>query len=104
MKALSLFDVPDLAGMVHQGDPVTSIEAATVIARKRTELHERVLQAFADHGQLTDEDLEQLPAFRGFGPSTIRKRRSELYQQGALVSCGDRVNSRGRKMLLWTLA
>jgi hypothetical protein len=88
-------------GMVHRNDPYTSIEAAEVIARKRTELHGRVLEAFDTRGPMTDEELEQLPAFVPYGPSTIRKRRSELYQQGSLEVCGERRNSRDRKMLIW---
>ena len=94
----------DITGMVHADDPYTSIDAATVVARRRNELHERVLAAFASHGAMTDEQLERLPEFHDYGPSTIRKRRSELFQQHALVVVGNKVNTRGRKMLIWTLA
>ena len=52
---------------------------------------------------MTDEQLENLPEFHDYGPSTIRKRRSELFQQHALVAVGDTVNTRGRKMLVWAL-
>lgn len=100
---LPLFDAPDLRGMVHRDDPHTSSAAAEVIARRRTELHEKVLAAFERYGAMTDEDLEQLDEFRGYGPSTIRKRRSELFHQQALVSVGERLNSRGRTMLVWAL-
>jgi hypothetical protein len=92
---------PDITGMTHRGDPSTSREAATAVARRRTELHAAVLAAFRLHGRMTDEELEKLPQFQTYGPSTIRKRRSELFQQGALVAVGDRVNSRGRKMVIW---
>lgn len=91
----------DIRGMVHGDDPHTSVDAATVIARQRNELHEKVLAAFAHHGAMTDEQLETLPEFLDYGPSTIRKRRSELFQQHALVAVGDAVNTRGRKMLIW---
>jgi hypothetical protein len=91
----------DVSGMVHRDDPHTSVEAALVIARKRTELHGRVLDAFDACGPMTDEELERLPAFLSYGPSTIRKRRSELYQQGSLEACGERRNSRDRAMLVW---
>ena len=94
----------DIQGMVHHDDPHTSVEAAIVIARKRTELHERVLQAFRDCGPMTDERLEELSRFEDYGPSTIRKRRSELYQDGVLVIVGEAMNSRGRTMFLWGLA
>jgi len=94
----------DITGMVHADDPYTSIAAATVIIQRRTELHEKVLQAFAAHGAMTDEQLETLPEFHDYGPSTIRKRRSELFQQHALVPIGEAVNTRGRKMLIWRRA
>ena len=92
----------DIAGMVHADDPYTSIDAAIVVARRRSELHEKVLAAFVRYGSMTDEQLENLPEFHEYGPSTIRKRRSELFQQHALVAVGDRTNTRGRKMLMWT--
>lgn len=94
----------DIRGMVHSDDPSTSIEAAIDIARRRTELHARILEAFRAHGPMTDEELEQLDEFQNFGPSTIRKRRSELYQQKALAAVDERKNSRGYKMLVWNLA
>jgi hypothetical protein len=97
--------LPDVSitGMVHADDPHTSIDAAVVMAHRRTELHEQVLAAFRLYGNMTDETLENLPEFADYGPSTIRKRRSELYQQQALAVAGERLNSRGRKMLVWAL-
>jgi hypothetical protein len=106
MTTLPLFDLqerPSVSGMVHAHDPETSAEAAERIAPKRTELHQRVLDAFAQHGHMTDERLEQLPIFANYGPSTIRKRRSELYQQGALEIVGKEKNSRGQSMMVWRL-
>lgn len=110
MKQAGLFahdDRPapaDVRGMVHRDDPATSVDAAAVVALRRNVLHEQVLIAFKNHGPMTDAELEQLPAFYGYGPSTIRKRRSELYQAGALVAVGERLNDRGRRMLVWRLA
>lgn len=95
---------PDLRGMHHADDPYTSVEAAAAVERRRTELHEKVLGAFDVHGAMTDEDLEQRPEFTDYGPSTIRKRRSELLQAGAIMAIGDRRNSRGRRMLIWNRA
>ena len=57
--------------------------------------------ALRNFGPMTDEDLERLPQFRAYGHSTIRKRRSELFEQKAVVPCGARKNSRGRQMILW---
>ena len=50
---------------------------------------------------IADEELELLDEFRRYGPSTIRKRRSELYQAGHITSDGARKNKRGQKMLTW---
>lgn len=102
MKPRDLFE--DIRGMVHRGDPLTSVESAIVIARKANALHELVAQAIRERGPMTDEELERLPLFRGFGPSTVRKRRSELYQAGVLKSVSTKRNSRGRPMLVWDFA
>lgn len=103
-----LFDDDDARderrGMTHRDDPHTSAEAAAVIAPHRTELHARVLAAFKAHGPMTDGELEALPEFHGYGPSTIRKRRSELFQAHALVAVGERRNERNCKMVVWALA
>jgi hypothetical protein len=72
--------------------------------RRLNELHREVLSAFEAHGRLTDEELERLPQFGCYGPSTIRKRRSELYLMGQLVRVGERNNSRGRRMVVWGMA
>jgi hypothetical protein len=57
-----------------------------------TALHQAVLAALDAAGArgLTDRELEQLPQFAHYGPSTIRKRRSELYQGGILTHRGTR--------------
>jgi hypothetical protein len=94
---------PDLRGMTHHDDPYTSLDAAATIARHRTELHARVLQAFLEHGPMTDAELEQLPEFHGYGPSTLRKRRSELYHAHDLAAIGERRNARNCKMLVWSV-
>jgi len=93
----------DITGMTRRRDHHTSVDAAVVVARALTELHQRVLEAFREHGPMTDEALEQLDAFAGYGPSTLRKRRSELYQQRRLCVISEARNSRGRKMLVWGL-
>lgn len=64
-------------------------------------LHAAVLDAFrAVHPTpLTDRELETRPEFARYAPSTIRKRRSELYQAGALIAVGER-----DRMTTWALA
>jgi hypothetical protein len=82
-------------------DPPTCIAPS---AQKLTDLHNQVLDAFDEYGSMTDEQLERLPQFSSYGPSTIRKRRSELYVMGRLMQAGEKVNTRGRRMIVWRLA
>src|SRR5262245_13356519 len=93
----------DIKGMVHRAPLSTEVAAAEFIARKRTELHDRCLRAFRKFGPMTDAELETLDEFATYGPSTIRKRRSELYQYGVLEICGERRNDRGRPMKVWQI-
>lgn len=99
----------DIRGMVHGDDPSTSRVAARKIKVRLGTLHRRVYAAVdrymsADGQGITDEELERLSEFNSYGPSTIRKRRSELYQAGHIASDGERVNTRGQKMLTWRTA
>jgi hypothetical protein len=96
-----LFDLPP---MVRSKDHETSVAAAESIVGKITKLHAKVLSAFAEHGEMTDAKLEQLPQFSDYGPSTIRKRRSELFLMGKLADTGRReLNERGAKMIVWAI-
>lgn len=87
-------DLPLFAAgpMVRTGDHDTSRTAAASVAPKVSALHFQVLQALAAAGPegLNDRQLEQLPQFAHYGPSTIRKRRSELYQLGYVTHRGTR--------------
>lgn len=87
-ETLDIFSRPNLRGMVRNPDHATSVAAATVIERKLTVLHAAVLHAFRELGPMTDYALETLSRFEQYGPSTIRKRRSELFQRGDLVEQG----------------
>jgi hypothetical protein len=82
----------------RKNDPSTCVAPD---GRALNDLHNQVLDALEMYGPMTDEQLEQLPQFKSFGPSTIRKRRSELYQMGRLRRHGERQNSRGRYMVVW---
>lgn len=93
-----------IEGMVRADDHSTSVDAAVAISLQLNDLHKKVIAAFRSRGPMTDEQLEQLPDFVTYGPSTIRKRRSELYQDGRLVEVRIDVNSRNRKMKVWALA
>lgn len=106
---LELFGEDNLRAMVHHAGPTTEIAAAQAVCRRRSALHAQVLEAFRDLGDMTDEQLEQLPQFQHCAPSTIRKRRSELtdpryYDPPPVVARG-RVERPGRTpMTLWGLA
>ena len=96
-------DPEQIRGMVRSTDLHTSRDAAAVVEPKRTALQIKVLHALENHGRLTDEQLERLPEFEGLAPSTVRKRRSELWQRAEIACYGDVVNSRGIKMMVWGL-
>jgi hypothetical protein len=85
-----LFTAPDLSGMVRRDDHETSIEAAEAIAPKRSPLQCAVLGAFIRLGRMTDAELEALPEFGGFAYSTVRKRRTELFQDGLVEETGEK--------------
>jgi hypothetical protein len=97
MADLPLFSAPNpapggLPPMHRTADPQTSRDAAERVLPKVGTLHAQVLAAMAAAGAagLNDRELEQLPQFSRYGPSTIRKRRSELYQLGYVTHQGTR--------------
>ena len=93
----------DRARMVRRDARDTEISAAAAVERRLNESHEAVRAAFRKHGSLTDSQLEQLPEFAEWGPSSARKRRGELMLAGELQAVGDARNSRGRTMVVWGL-
>jgi hypothetical protein len=96
--------LPPLRTMVHAEAAPTEVAAADAVRPRLNHMHATVRAMFRAHGAMTDEQLERLPALVSWAPSTARKRRSELYQAGELVSDGEAVNSRGRRMVVWRLA
>jgi hypothetical protein len=97
-----LFDLPPASRLT---DPITSKIAGKSFERgDLSELHQRVLSAFKLVGPMTDEVLERLPAFSKYAPSTLRKRRHELYAIGKLIVHGLVTNSRGKPMTVWAVA
>lgn len=91
---LDLFATP-APPAAHTADHATSRAAAESLAPEflkglRVEVYRAFVEA-APEG-LTDVELEALPQFkdRGYGASTLRKRRSELYKQGYLEERGRR--------------
>ena len=81
-----------MSTMYRKNDHDTSIEAARVVAEFRTVLQQQIFEVLQVR-PMTDGELENLPQFMSYGPSTVRKRRSELYQAGLIRESGER---RGR--------
>lgn len=85
-------------GMVRGDDPVESQRAAIDTLEHRSALQAAIMLALSKQGPLTDRELENLPEFSGLGPSTVRKRRCELFQRGIIHKTGRR-----DKMAIWAI-
>jgi Fe2+ or Zn2+ uptake regulation protein len=81
-----------LIATARRTDPETSHEAAQRITAKLSQLQARVLVAVAEFGEhgATAREVETLDAFADCGPSTVRKRLSELSKAGKLHDAGRR--------------
>ena len=77
-------------GMTRRHDHDTSIAAADRIQEHLSVLQEAVVTAFRVYGPMTARECERLNSFSRCGPSTVRKRISELYKAGKLVAVGRR--------------
>lgn len=89
------FNTPD---MHRKTDHQTSIDASERIAKScKTELQREIWRILRNAGPMTDGELERMDCFSHYAPSTVRKRRSELYQDGRLAETGE-VRSR---MKVW---
>lgn len=90
---LDLFGEPTRP-LTATADYQTSREAAEkvapVVKGLRAEVYRVLLEVGAEG--LTDPELERLPVWHGrdLGPSTLRKRRGELVQQGYVIDSGRR--------------
>ena len=93
----------EIRGMVRRGDPMTCVTAARTIQKKASKLHSQITDEFADRGPMNDSELEDLARFRRYAYSSVRKRRTELFQAGLLVQVGVRKNRRGNPMIVWDL-
>lgn len=77
-------------GLCRTPDQPTSVEAAERIAGKLSDLQQQVFEAICFYPDRTARELENLEAFRQFGPSTVRKRISELHRMGRIRTRGIR--------------
>ena len=74
--------------MARRDDPDTSKETAAVVAANLGKIQVRVIQVFGKYGPMTARVAEKLDEVSDYGFSTIRKRISELYRDGKLVTVG----------------
>lgn len=89
------FNTPD---MHRKNDHQTAIDAAERIAKTcKTELQTAVYEALVARGPMTDGELERLDIFAHYSPSTVRKRRSELFQAGRVA----KTDARREGMSVW---
>lgn len=85
-----LFASPTPRRMTHRRPSPTETKAATKVLAICSGLQAEILEALAWHGPMTDRELERLSQFAKYAPSTVRKRRSELYQGRRVVADGTR--------------
>jgi hypothetical protein len=88
--AHTVIDTPtrEIVGMVRGNDPIESQAAAVAVKPDCQWLRWRLLQILATQGIQTARDLESRAEFKAFGPSTVRKRISELRQAGKITQQG----------------
>lgn len=77
-------------GMTHRHDHDTSIAAADRVHDRLSELQEEVMAVLREYGPMTARECERLDSFSRCGPSTVRKRISELYKVGKVTGVGRR--------------
>jgi len=94
-----------LKSMVRRNDGATSRAAALAVEPRLSELQADIMAALRHHGPLTDEELERLPEFRMYAPSTVRKRRTDLFKMGRVRALKEkRLNSTGTALMtVWTV-
>lgn len=87
--------------LYRRNDHATSIAASERVQSGRHELQAMIHDVLLYRGPMTDGELEQAITHVGdrkLGPSTVRKRRSELFQAGRVEDTGTRRNG----MKVWS--
>jgi hypothetical protein len=95
-----------LKSMVRRGDHATSRAAAVAVEPRLSELQAEIMAALRHHGAMTDEEIERLSCFSMYAPSTVRKRRTDLYKMGRVRALKEkRMNALGTALMtVWTVA
>lgn len=90
-------------GMHRRDDAQTSIDASEYVAKSLPEKQAAVYRAFVANGPMTDAELDALPQFKSWRPSTARCRRKELRNDGYLFDTGE-VKKIGRcNLIVWAV-
>ncbi len=74
-----------LRGSVRGSDPIESQGAAIRALEHQTWLQKELLHIIATEGPQTAKELESRASYRALGPSTVRKRLSELRHAGHIA-------------------
>lgn len=99
-RMYSLFSGGDRRRMTRRADPDTSHAAADRVYPDLTTLQKEVLQAFRQHRELTDLELEDIFGMHG---STYRTRRRELTDRGLIFDTKQRKFQKGSSRIIWRL-
>lgn len=102
-----VFAVPThrIRGLVRGSDPLESQAGAVRALNHQTRLQQAILHIIATEGSQTAKEVEARVEMRGYGPSSVRKRFSELRAANRIVQ----VEIEGRKQrregcAVWDLA
>ncbi len=88
---MDLFELSEELDRMHRRpDHDTSIRAAKGILSLRSVLQAEIHAVLKIMGPATDGELEKLERFSNYAPSTVRKRRSELFQGGRAEWTGEK--------------
>lgn len=75
----------EIRGMVRGDDSIESQRAAVNVKGHTTIIQAAILHAIATERPMNAREMETRKEFSGYGPSTVRKRMSELRLAGRLV-------------------
>lgn len=89
----------EIRGMVRGEGSIESQRAAVDVKQDCAWIRWRLMQILVAEGPQTARALETRNEFRHFGPSTVRKRLTELKQAGQIAQVG-----REDKMAVWSVA
>jgi hypothetical protein len=94
----------EIRGMVREEGSIESQRAAVDVSTRCAFIRWRIMQLVTTLGPQTARDLETMNEFRNDGPSTVRKRISELKQAAERGEPGLVQVGRKDKMALWDVA